>query len=163
VKKRVLTLVTMILILSTLSAPALAGPPTEVGGLWQYTPYFVSVRMADGNTFLETFEEAIWTGDFDGESTEDGQVVIRASGSWSYKGIVSFEGTVDGRSGTMEMFVAGRRPDGFSDWQGRFVILSGTGELASLRGQGTWWGPGAPDLGQQGDIFYSGKIHFEPE
>lgn len=162
-KKRVLTLLTMIMILSTLSAPALAGPPTEVGGLWQYTPYIVGVRVAGGNMFLQTIEDGIWTGNFEGDSTEDGQVVVHSSGSWSYKGIVSFVGTVDGRSGTMEMSVAGRRPDVLSDWQGLWVILSGTDELANLRGQGTWWGPGAPAPEQQGDIYYSGTIHFEPE
>jgi hypothetical protein len=162
-KKRVLTLLTMITILSTLSAPALAGPPTEVGGVLTYTPSILDVRVADGNTFLHTSEEALWTGNFEGDSTEDGRVVIHSSGFWSYKAISSFEGTVDGQSGTLEILMAGKRPDALSDWQGRWVILSGTDELANLRGRGTWWGPGAPDVGEWGEVDYSGKIHFEPE
>lgn len=162
-RTRVLTLLTMIMILSILSTPALAGPPTDVVGLWQYKPTLLDMWFADGNTFLHTVEEGIWTGGFEGVSTEDGLVVIHSSGLWSFNAMVSFVGTVDGKSGTMEMSVNGTRPDESSDWAGRWVILSGTDELANLRGQGKWWGPGAPDLGEWGDIYYSGKMHFEPE
>jgi len=162
-KTRVFTLLTMILILSILSTPALAGPPTEAGGLWQYKPEILEMWFADGNMFLHTAEEAVWTGTFEGDSTEDGLVVVHSSGLWTFNGMVSFVGTVDGKSGTMEMSVNGTRPDEFSDWTGRWVILSGTDELANLRGQGRWWGPGAPEPGEWGDIDYSGKIHFEPE
>jgi hypothetical protein len=162
-KKRLLTLLTLSVILSVLSIPALAGPPTAASGVWLYTPYIVSMRFADGNTFLKTFEDGIWTGTFEGVSTEDGHVVIHSTGFWSFRGTVSFsQVTVDGKSGTLEMHVVGSRPDVFTDWQGRWVILSGTGDLATLRGQGTWWGPGAPDVGQQGTIYYAGQIHFEP-
>jgi hypothetical protein len=28
--------------------------------------------------------------------------------------------------------------------------------------QAPWWGPGAPDVGEWGDIYYAGKVHFEP-
>ena len=64
--------------------------------------------------------------------------------------------------GTLVMSVEGSAPDAVSDWHGRWVILRGTDELATLRGQGTWWGPGAPDVGLWGDIYYGGEIHFEP-
>ena len=162
-KKMLLTLLTLSVILSMLLIPALAGPPTAAAGVWKYTPYIVAVRVADGNTFLETFEEGEWTGTFEGESTEDGHVVIHTSGFWSFRGTVSFsQVTVAGKSGTLEMSVVGKRPDVFTDWQGKWVILSGTGDLATLRGQGTWWGPGSPGVGQQGDIYYAGQIHFEP-
>ena len=64
--------------------------------------------------------------------------------------------------GTKEICV--ERPQGGTrrHWHGRWVILRGTDELATLRGQGTWWGPGAPDVGLWGDIYYGGNIHFEP-
>lgn len=162
-KTRVLMLLTMIMILSILSTPALAGPPKEAEGLMRYTPTVVDVRVADGNTFLHTTEEAEWTGTFSGNSTEDGRVVIHSSGRWSFKALGSFVGMVDGKSGTMEMSLNGTRPDESSDWKGRWVILSGTDELANLRGQGTWWGPGSAGPGHWGEISYSGRIHFEPE
>jgi hypothetical protein len=164
-KKRSLLLITvlMVALLSTLSAPVYAGPPTPAEGLWQYQPFIETMRFADGNTFLETFENGKWSGTFDGTSTEDAKVVIHSSGAWSFRGIVSFEGEVDGKPGTLEMHVVGSRPDALSDWEGKWVILSGADDLATLRGQGTWWGPGAPDVGLWGDIYYAGNIHFESD
>ena len=88
-----------------------------------------------------------------------GEFLLR---NWSFKAIVSFEGYVDDKYGTLKMSVVGTRPDGLADWQGKSVILSGTGELANLRGQGTWWGPGAPAPEVWGDIYYAGNYHFEP-
>ena len=164
-RKLLLTLlaVLMISLLSTLSTSVHAGPPETAEGLWQYVPFILDVKEAGCNTFLTTFENGSWTGTFEGTSTEDGKVVIHCSGAWSFNAIVSFsEVAVGGNEGTLEMSVVGRRPDGSSDWEGKWVILSGTGELANLRGQGPWWGPGAPGPGQLGDIYYDGNIHFEP-
>ena len=155
--------VLMVALLSTLLVPVHAGPPTTAGGLWQYKPTIVAVRHADGNTFLTTTEEGKWTGTFEGTSTEDGKVVIHSSGIRSFKGTVSLVGNVGDKSGTLEMSVVGTKPDASADWTGKWVILSGTDGLATLRGQGTWWGPGAPGPGQWGDIDYSGNIHFEPD
>ncbi len=164
--KRLLILATVLLstLIIVLSVPAYAGPPENANGLWQYTPTILAVRERGCNTFLTTSEEGIWTGTFTGNSTEDGKVVIHCSGMWSFDAIVSFHDvTVAGKSGTLEMTVVGGRPDASSNWTGRWVILSGTGDLASLRGQGTWWGPGAHGPGTWGDIYYSGDYHFEPQ
>jgi len=162
-KKMLLTLLTVFMVLSTLSMPMHAGPPTTAEGLWQYKPTVLAVRVADGNTFLTTKEEGKWAGTFEGTSTEDGKVVIHSSGSWSFRGTVSFDGEVNGKSGKLEMHVVGSKPDAVTDWEGKWVILSGTDGLATLRGQGTWWGPGAPAPGEWGDIYYSGNIHFKPD
>jgi hypothetical protein len=161
--KTSLALLTVVVLLSALLMSAQAGPPTTAEGLWQYQPFIESARMAGCNTFLDTFENGMWTGTFVGTSTEDGKVVVHCSGFWSFNAIVTFsEVTVEGHSGTLVMSVEGSAPDAVSDWHGRWVILRGTDELATLRGQGTWWGPGAPDVGLWGDIYYGGNIHFEP-
>ncbi len=161
-KKKLFVLLMVLLALSMVSITALAGPPEKAEGLWQYQPFILDARVAGCNTFLTTFENGIWTGTFEGTSTEDGKVVIHCNGAWSYKAIVSFEGYVDDKYGTLKMSVVGKRPDGLADWQGKSVILGGTGELANLRGQGTWWGPGAPAPEVWGDIYYEGNYHFEP-
>lgn len=163
-KKKVLALLILVMILSALamSVHAESKQPTAAAGLWQYSPTILSSREVGGNTFLETVEDGIWTGTFQGDSTEDGKVVIHRSGRWSFNAIVSFGGEVEGESGTLKMSVVGSRPDAFSDWFGYWVILSGTDELATLHGQGTWWGPGAQGPGAWGDIYYAGKIHFAP-
>jgi len=164
-KRSMMFLITILVVvlLSVLSVPVSAGPPENAKGLWQYQPFILDVKKAGCNTFLTTFENGMWTGTFDGTSTEDGKVVIYCSGAWSFNAIVSFnEVSVNGKEGTLKMSVVGSTPDEFTDWEGEWVILSGTGELANLRGQGIWWGPGAPDVGLWGDIYYSGDVHFEP-
>ena len=159
---RILSVSLLIAALLIASIPALAGPPEQAEGLWQYQPFTLEVREAGCNTFMKTFENGLWTGTFEGTSTEDGKVVIHCSGAWSFNAIVSFEGSVAGRTGTFEMSVVGTRPDASSDWEGMYVILSGTEELANLHGQGIWWGPGAPAPEVWGDIYYEGSYHFEP-
>ena len=161
-KKMWLTLLTVVVALSALLISAQAGPPDTAEGLWQYQPFIESARTAGCNMFLDTFENGIWSGTFEGTSTEDGKVVIHCSGSWSFNAIVSYVGSVNGQSGTLVMSVQGSRPDAFSDWHGGWVILRGTEELATLRGQGTWSGPGSPGEGIWGDIYYEGSVHFEP-
>jgi hypothetical protein len=85
---------------------------------------------------LDRIENRMWSCACDGTSTEDGKVVIHCNGDWSFNAMVSHVGTVNGQSGTLEMSVAGSLPDGESEWHGRWVILSGTEGLATLRGQG---------------------------
>jgi hypothetical protein len=128
-------------------------------------PSVVSMRVADGNTIYQTTEVGIWTGTFDGESREAGFVTIFDSGLCTFRATVSFlEVEVQGKSGTLEMRVAGTKSDALSDWQGKWAIVSGTGDLATLRGQGTWWGPGYDPTNptEFGEIHYAGRIHFEP-
>lgn len=163
-KKRWLLIVSTLVLglLSMLSITAFAKQAEPAEGLWQYQPFVDEVRLADGNTFLKTHENGKWFGTFSGESTEDGRVVFYSSGASSFHGTVSFEGDVNGKVGTLTMLAVGTRPDRPTGWTGRWVILSGTGDLANLRGQGTWWGPGAPAPEQWGDIYYAGDIHFEP-
>lgn len=158
-KKFLLILVPLLLFFSANTAVAVT--PGQAIGLWQYSSEIVDIKVAGCNTFAKTIEEGIWTGTFEGTSVENGQVVLHCSGAFSFNAIVSFEGSVDGKYGTMVMSVVGSRPDGFSDWNGRFVILGGTGDLTNLHGQGIWYGPGASG-GGWGDIYYEGNYHFEP-
>ncbi len=131
---------------------------TMAESLWQYTPEILDVQVIDDDTILRTREDAVWSGTFEGTSTEQCVVVISASGAWSVVGFVFFDGEVNGMSGTLLIYFWGSRPDGFSEWDGRWLIESGTGDLEYLNGRGIFWGPGAPDVGQQGDIYVRGIL-----
>jgi hypothetical protein len=162
-KKALLTLLTTVVLVAMLALPAQAAQSTPVEGLWRYISTTLDIKYANGNTFVTTHEDGIWAGGFSGTSTEAGLVVIHNSGFWSFNAIVSFVGTVEGKTGTLEMSVVGKKPAGpGAQWEGKWVILSGTGELRNLHGQGTWWGPGASGPGVWGDIPYAGQIHFAP-
>ena len=72
------------------------------------------------------------------------------------------EVVVDGKSGGLILSIVGNLPAGVLHWYGHWVILEGTGDLANLRGQGYWWGPGSDGPGLWGQLFYDGNYHFEP-
>ena len=152
----IVAVVFMMPLLLLIWVPAYASTPVAVTAYMDYIPTIVDSRTADGNTFYNTTEVATWTGDFEGTSTEVGRVVVHSSGAWSFYARSSFQGSVNGKSGTLEMVLVGKRADENSIWAGQWNIIGGTGELANLHGQGTWEGPGFPI----GGIDFSGKIHF---
>jgi hypothetical protein len=157
-KKRSLTLIAvlMVVLLLTLSVPAYAGQPETAGGDWFYSSTVLDEKQAGCNTFLTTFETAQWTGTFQGNSTESGQVVRYYDGHRSYNAIVTFDDEIlYGKQGGLVLSVVGKRPYAGADWDGKWVILSGTGDLANLHGQGDWFGPGG------GHVEYAGQYHFE--
>ena len=145
--------------------PAAAKPPEQGEGYLEYIPTLVKVWVSGGNTFMTTTEVVTYYGAMSGSFTDVSNVVMYASGNWTYRAVGTFVGTVSGKSGSLEMMMLGTRPDAFSEWQGTWVILSGTGALKNLHGEGTFWGlgytgnpPEAP-----GRIDYAGKMHFDPE
>ena len=149
-----------IVALLTLLIPAgYATKPQDVEGTVDYTFEIIEelTRVADGNTFIYAIEWEDWAGDFEGT----GEAVFRvgmfsSAGFWNVWLRTTFTGTVNGESGTLVIQLVGKKPEG-EDWYGQWVILSGTGELADLRGRGTWGGPGFGAVGP--DLWYEGKIH----
>jgi hypothetical protein len=168
-------LMCIVALLSVLFTPTvLATKPTYVSGSLAYDPTIVGSKLADGNLHLETTEEGVWSGGLVGESWDEPcrvvihKVVFDAEGnpeSWNfrrYTAISTFEtATVGSKSGGLVMRLHGKDSGPGTDWLGKWVILSGTGELANLHGQGTWWGPGFPPGIPEETIFYEGRIHFE--
>jgi hypothetical protein len=145
-----------------------AAPPIDADGDWEYfTELTEPPSVAGCNTFLTLAEEDTLTGTFNGTSNPDKSwavVTVHCSGSGWVKGQVVFdEVTVDGRTGGLVMRTNGRlAADPGSEWTGQWVIVSATGELEGLHGQGKWWGPGAGGPGLPGFLEYDGKVHFHP-
>ena len=88
-----------------------------------------------------------------------------ASGSATVKIRGTINCTLDGKQGVVVMRSEGRRAAGAAEWQGQWVIVSATGALANMHGQGTWWGPGfnPANPGASPDVYYSGQILFAPD
>ena len=146
-KKKLFVLLTMIMVLSLMSIPALAGPPdNNASGDWCYELIpSTDVKVAGGNTFVLDFNDnGHWNGTFDGDSFDDGWIVMRARGYWFFKTTVSFDDvTVLGKTGGLEMRVNGWIPadwESFSEYEGLWVITRATGDLRGLVGRGTWDG-----------------------
>jgi len=164
-RKMRLTVLTglVVVFLFSVVTPIQAGPPkTDSGDFW-YIGTGATERWAGCNLFLTITEVGVWTGIFTGSSTDAGKVVLHCNGDWSVNELITFDFVeVDGKSGGLILSILGSRPNGVANWYGHWVIMEGTGELANLRGQGNWYGPGAAGPGQWGLLNYDGKYHFEP-
>jgi hypothetical protein len=166
-KKKLFVLLVVIMVLSVMSIPALARPSLRktdrVEGIWTYLPAGPDVEYVIGpHTFLRISEAGEWTGTITGHADEWGEVVIHSSGPWYYEGTVPFESaTVSGMTGGLVISTFGWRPDVGAEWVGTWEIISGRGGLASLRGGGTWEGPGwLGDPAVPGVLTYSGNITY---
>lgn len=148
-----------LVMLSMLLIPlAYTAKPQGVEGSFDYEYELLEEpRLADGNVFVYAKEWETWTGDFEGTAESVFRVTQFSSGFWNVWLRGAFAGMVQGKQGTMVFQLVGKKPAG-EDWYGQWVIISGTGELENLQGQGAWWGPGFGAPGP--DIYYSGSIHF---
>ncbi len=168
--KRSLLLITvlMVALLLALSVPAYAtGPHVTVEGEWDYQgqPLF-DEKWAGGNYFASFADCGTWTGGFEGNVCDAGKIVFHSSGSIFTKYTVWFDGKVWDEStgaylgeGTLELRFVGRVFDENVGMQGTWVIVSGTGDLATLKGHGTWWGFGSDGVPGTPDLYYSGQVH----
>jgi len=156
------TLLMCIVTLLTLSTPVYATPPITASGTVNYTFEVTGMREADGNLFLYAIEWEDWMGDFEGTAVAFFRVEMFSSGFWNVWLRSTFTGTVDEKYGTLVIQLVGKKPLD-EDWYGQWVIISGTDELANLRGRGTWGGPGYRDdikIPGDPDLWYEGEIHF---
>lgn len=88
----------------------------------------------------------------------------RTSYWYNMKNVQEITGSVDGRVGTFVMHLNAEGSLTYPasgpptvEVEGTWVIISGTGDLTSLHGQGTWRYDYAAKLNR-----YEGEIHFDP-
>ena len=158
-KKLSALLVCLVALLPVLMIPAVqATPPQTAEGEWTYELNFdpIITKVAGGNTFKYGEETGTWTGTFVGTSFDFFELVVHPAGFVTCQGQINFEGSVNGKTGTMVILFVGKKNLDAGLWSGKWVILGGTSELAHLHGQGTWEGPSF-------DLDYSGQIHFKPD
>ncbi|MDH3399085.1 MAG: DUF3224 domain-containing protein [Acidimicrobiia bacterium] len=162
-KRLLLILVLMALVMGVMVVPAAAARPIDVGGTWFYVPDDFDpepTKVAGQNVFISNGDVGTWANPtpvgLEGISIE-AFVVVAHKKHGTYQGRMDFTGEVDGKAGTLVIKANGSGPwppgPGSGDWSGSWVILSGTGDLSNLRGQGSWWGP-------LGFLNYDGKVHF---
>jgi hypothetical protein len=163
-----------------------ATTPISISGKWiGITSSIVGTnwRIAGANSFMEVYNQGTYvSGDILGsfEQTfvdirhfsdpEIAQSLVRPVSTWpetayQWKDMVrSFEGTVLGVSGGFTMLLEAKcygnnlKGPTYYDTEGTWVITGGTGDLAGVHGQGTWWHIRTGFTGQE----YEGQIHFEP-
>jgi hypothetical protein len=156
-------------ILGTSVSLAQGTPSTDVSGKFKATPISGSTIIRDAGTNLFIYREAngLWTGGISG--TTHGHQNIISHGwnglqppastiEWSTLKIEIFMASalVDGKTGSLTLQIVGK---GYADGTniGTWKIMSGTGDLENLHGQGSWW-KAPTDL----ESSYGGQIHFDP-
>jgi Protein of unknown function (DUF3224) len=146
------------LVASLAVAPAaLADGPDQVSGAFTIAITPVSVRTADGNTFLDyTFTE-VMSGGVVGTRTGSGVAVFHPDGSINTENSGLFVGSVEGRSGTV--VVRYRGSGSFSDAHGNFSIEDATGGLAGLHMEGSDAGAATGPTTLAGT--YTFGVHFD--
>jgi hypothetical protein len=119
--------------------PVAASTPTSVAGTFFFVaaPVPSDFRMADGNAFVKlSFPAGVVTGDIHGNFTEQLHVVTHPDGSQNLQGNATCTCAVSGRTGTLafDNIVGTTNTSGVSE---AHFVLSGSGGLAGLHGQGT--------------------------
>jgi hypothetical protein len=159
-----LLIVCLIVLLGTLSLPVQAQEqgPMPVSGSFNYTFSVLASGASSGNTFMDGTEDEVWTGDLAGTAVSPFPFVIWSSGVQDAWLLTEFEGTVLGKyEGTLKIIAIYSRPDATAQWEGEWMIVSGTGDLEHLRGHGVAWGPGSTNADDGvTDIFYTGEVMF---
>ena len=139
IRTRMLTLPLAALAALFAVQPVAASSPISVTGTFFFTapPVPSDFRTADGNTFVTlTFTGGVLTGDITGAFTEQLSIVTHPDGSGNVKGNATCTCVVAGRRGTLVFDnIAGTvNAAGVSE---AHYVLSGSGGLAGLHGQGT--------------------------
>jgi hypothetical protein len=134
------------------ATPPIAATGTVTAGT--FTP--TGARTADGNTFLTgTFDKDVFSGTFSGTAPNVLRLVLNPSGL-NVQLFFTFTGTVNGKSGTCIIKFQGNGEGIGMPIKGKWVILSGTGDLANLHGELSVEGIAGVVL------TYKGQIHFDP-
>ncbi len=152
-KRLIAGLFSAVLLSILVVVPANASKPTAFSGTFTNTwSDITGIREAGGNIFIDRSYNWDIAGDFVGTSVAHLTLISHPNGKVTFTGTETFTGTLGGHTGTFVVRQSGSSSDGIN-FQGRFVILSGTGGLINLHGQGTFQATSASGT-------YSAEYHF---
>jgi hypothetical protein len=129
-----------------IGATAYTQPPQPLSGGGTFEDILVTVvstRQAGPNTISEQLLTVTATGTLDGAATSLIICVTDPTGKGVCHATTTFAGSVDGHEGTLEIQDE-FRVNGTVVEAAYFTIVSGTGELATLHGHGSFTGDLSP-------------------
>ena len=172
-------MVAAVLSMLLMITPVNATTPVAISGTFVGTSFPVNgpIRYAGANVFMSASNEGLYvSGPIIGAFEQTTQLIWHfgnpqtvkdlPSNTMLWKNIESFAvwhiertftGTVDNKEGTLTMLLEAKftyPTVTYPSLEGTWIIISETGDLANLRGEGTWWN-------SPGQILeYEGQIHF---
>jgi len=154
-KARSLLLIPLLLLTLLLVPTVYASPPSPVSGTFTETSSTTTdFKEAGGNTFITETGIFELGGDVSGSCVQDVRILTHGSGQITAQGVATCDVTIDGKSGTMVLRTVLTGDAATGTGEGHFTIVSGTGGLENLHGQGTFQGLASGT--------YEGQIHFDP-
>jgi hypothetical protein len=156
-------------------APVYAAKPTQIEGTWIPTSglTIVGPEHTGGGNHFDAWDNTgrYMAGPIKGNFTQTVTVTLHTgepvfveqpplSFLWRIDRTI-YDAIVDGKSGTIDMrlickgTVVPGTPNAVTSLEGTWVIISASGELTGLHGQGTWWNIPPGILGYEGQIKFS--------
>ncbi len=133
-----------------------ATPSTTATGFIAGTGFTVTgTSFADGNVLMTITVTTLLTGTFTGTGVDQASLLVHPDGTFNAQHLSICTCYFEGRSGTLNSIFDLRGSMVTKVAVGQWTILSGTGGLANLWGQGTL--NGSPFVGAN----YSLEVHFE--
>jgi hypothetical protein len=105
---------------------------------WDENPY---AELEGSKRLVRSSMNGSYEGDVAGESSTEFLMAYSSDDLATYVGIERVEGTLGGRSGTFVMQVVGTFAGGVARHDSTVIPGAGTGDLAALRGRGTFEAP----------------------
>ena len=137
-------LVILFLVGLMLPLPVFAGAPVDVEGSFGYIPFFTGdLKVAGPNLFFPSGDDETWIGHLDGTASTFYTLILHGTDPNADPGHFVSQGTftgsvLDSDTGTAVIQLTGHQKEGVP-WYGTWLINRGTGGLAGVHGQGTWW------------------------
>lgn len=153
----------MLVALSALSMSAAAAEESMVvqgNMVWDLNTLQIIRTISAGpdpahcNTILWGTTTVHVTGDLAGTATDVWKETLFRTGALNLVDKLTVSTSVDGKLGTLTMLLVGRAAPPGDYWTGQWTILSGTEDLSTICGHGTWWTAGV-------GYDFSGEVEFE--
>ena len=135
-KKVLISTASVLLLVVVITAIGLAAlPQKEASGTFTTRSTTIISEIDDKfNTVINLRSVITYTGTLEGTSTLEGTLIVYRDESGSFQGVETFTGLVNGIPGTLTFKLEGNS-DQYQAIQIDNIITSGTGALASLRGE----------------------------
>jgi hypothetical protein len=131
-------------------------PSIAASGSYTVTSFVASNSRTEGQVTLFDFTGTEdLTGTFSGTVAFEGSCAVRPAGIASCVARETFTGTVAGPAGTVVWLAPAQLSLDSGSISGKFIIVSGTGDLAGLHGEGTFAGSLGPGT-------YTGRFVLAP-
>jgi len=159
--RRLITILAAIGLLFASSGIAYGSQPGAVSGTYSVTTITsFSLSPVGANTFIQQTTAGVFSGTLAGTFEDELKAIVHPNGLVGGQGTLTCVCTVAGKSGTLEFVQVSTGDFAAQAFEGRAIIIGGTGDLSGLRGVLEL--QGSVDPNGLATVTYAGRIHDHP-